>query len=40
MKTNEMKKNILEDGMDERFLDIYVDATKLEIGRASCRERV
>ena len=30
MKTNEMKKNILEDGMDERFLDIYVDATKLE----------
>lgn len=25
-----MKKNILEDGMDERFLDIYVDATKLE----------
>lgn len=25
MKTNEMKKNILEDGMDERFLDIYVD---------------
>ena len=30
MQTNEMKKNILEDGMDERFLDIYVDATKLE----------
>ena len=30
MQTNEMKKNILEGGMDERFLDIYLDATKLE----------
>lgn len=30
MQTNEMKKNILVGGMDERFLDIYVDATKLE----------
>ena len=30
MQTNEMKKNIQEGGFDERIIDIYVDATKLE----------
>ena len=30
MQTNEMKKNIQEGRLDERFIDIYVDTTKLE----------
>lgn len=30
MQTNEMKKNIQEGRLDERILDIYVDAAKLE----------